>query len=278
MRMNRASKRSFKVILVSVITIAITIPTHTIIFGQKSMAQLPPLIPKSTTAPAPTNVTKAAPTNVTTTNKVTQPSASNANIPTPNNSVTGRNVTTPKGTPQGNATTTANSMTTKTAYAGNITTSTKSTGNTTQPQSSSVTGGSGQNQTNNMMGANLTGSIPIGPTIAKAIASQVHTSLANVSTTAEKAVGANAHSAAVRIGIVDGFLVYMALVVDNNNNFHGVLVDPGSGKVLGSTQMSMSAMMQGSMRMMMNTTMSGYGMGMMQNGMIKGPGMISGHP
>jgi len=37
-------------------------------------------------------------------------------------------------------------------------------------------------------------------------------------------------------------------------------------------------MMQGSMRMMMNTTMSGYGMGMMQNGMIKGPGMISGHP
>jgi len=70
----------------------------------------------------------------------------------------------------------------------------------------------------------------------------------------------------------------MALVVDNNNNFHGVLVDPGSGKVLASTQMSMSAMMQGSMRMMMNTTMSGYGMGMMQNGKIKGPGMISGHP
>jgi len=191
LRMNRASKRSFKVILVSVITIAITIPTHTIIFGQKSMAQLPPLIPKSTTAPAPTNVTKAAPTNVTTTNKVTQPSASNANIPTPNNSVTGRNVTTPKGTPQGNATTTANNMTTKTTYAGNFTTNTKSTGNTTHPRSSSVTGGRGQNQTNNMMGANLTGSIPIGPTIAKAIASQVHTSLANASTTAEKAVGSS---------------------------------------------------------------------------------------
>lgn len=42
-----------------------------------------------------------------------------------------------------------------------------------------------------MMGANLTGSIPIGPTIAKAIASQVHTSLANASTTAEKAVGSS---------------------------------------------------------------------------------------
>ena len=33
---------------------------------------------------------------------------------------------------------------------------------------------------------NLTGSIAIGPTIAKAIASQVHVSLANASTTAEK--------------------------------------------------------------------------------------------
>ena len=38
-------------------------------------------------------------------------------------------------------------------------------------------------------GPNITGSVAIGPTIAKAIASQVHVSLANASIIAEKAVG-----------------------------------------------------------------------------------------
>lgn len=144
-----------------------------------------------------------------------------------------------------------------------------------------TSGGSSQNQTNMMMGPNVTGSIPMGPTIAKAIASQIHVSLANASTTAEKAVGANAHAAAVRLGVVHGFLVYMALVVDSGNNFHGVLVDPGSGKVLASTQTSMAAMMQGMMGAgmgMMGHGMSGYGMGMTHQGMMNGPGMMKGHP
>ena len=144
---------------------------------------------------------------------------------------------------------------------------------------SSMMSGAGQNQSKMMMGTygpNITGSIPLGPTIAKAIASKVNVTLANASTTAEKAVGANAHAGAVRIGVVHGFLVYMALVVDSNNNFHGVLVDAGNGKVLASTQMSMMAMMQSGMGMM------GPGMGMMgpsmavpiQPGMMNGPGMM----
>ena len=58
--------------------------------------------------------------------------------------------------------------------------------------------------------------------------SQVHVTLAIASTTAENAVGANAHAAAVRIRLVHGFLVYVTLVVDSNNNFHGVLVDAGN--------------------------------------------------
>ena len=94
-------------------------------------------------------------------------------------------------------------------------------------KNSSMMSGTGQNQSKMMMGTygpNITESIPLGPTIAKAISSQVPVSLANASITAEKAVGANAHAAAVRIGVVHGFLVYMALVVDSNNNFHGVLV------------------------------------------------------
>ena len=128
----------------------------------------------------------------------------------------------------------------------------------------SMMSGASQNQSKMMMGTygpNVTGSVPLGPTIAKAIASQVHVTLANASTTAEKAVGANAHAVAVRIGVVHGFLVYMALVLDSNYGFHGVLVDAGNGKVLASIQMSMAAAMM----------QSGMGMGMM------GPGMMTGH-
>ena len=50
----------------------------------------------------------------------------------------------------------------------------------------------GQNKPNMMMGTygpNITGSVAIGPTMAKAIASQVHVSLANASIIAEKTVG-----------------------------------------------------------------------------------------
>jgi hypothetical protein len=118
---------------------------------------------------------------------------------------------------------------------------------------------------------NITGSVALGPTIAKTIESQVHVSLANASVIAEKAVGGNSHAAAVKIGVVNGFLVYMAFVVDSNNNFHGVLVDSGNGKVLSSTQVSMAALMRGGMGMM------GPGMGMMGPGMgMMGPGMFQG--
>jgi hypothetical protein len=130
-----------------------------------------------------------------------------------------------------------------------------------------------QNQTGIMLGANITGSIPIGPTIVKAIASQIHVSLANASTTAEKAVGPNAHSVAVRIGTVRGLLVYMALVHDmNTGTFHGVLVDPGNGKVLASTPFPLSAL-----GMIFGPDMMG-GNGMMGPGMMNGPGMMSGYP
>jgi len=151
-----------------------------------------------------------------------------------------------------------------------------------QTTNSTMTYGAGQNQSEMMMGTsgpNITGTIPLGPTIAKAISSQVHVSLANASITAEKAVGANAHAAAVRIGVVHGFLVYMAVVLDSNNNFHGVLVDAGNGKVLASTQLSMGAMMQMGMMgpSMMGSGMIGPSMGMMQHGMMHGPGMMMGH-
>jgi hypothetical protein len=99
--------------------------------------------------------------------------------------------------------------------------------------------GDNSNQNYFMMytyGPNITGSVKVGPTITKTIESQVHISLANASTIAEKAVGANAHTATVRIGIVYGFLAYKALVVDSNYGYHEILVDAGNGKVLATVQ------------------------------------------
>jgi hypothetical protein len=99
---------------------------------------------------------------------------------------------------------------------------------------------SSQNQTGTMS-ANLTSSIPLNPSLSpKALLSQVHVSLVNATTTAEKSVGTNAHSIAVRLGTVNGHLVYSALVYDmNTGTLHGVLVDPGNGKLLASTQIPM---------------------------------------
>jgi len=77
-------------------------------------------------------------------------------------------------------------------------------------------------------GPNITGSIAMGPTIAKAIASQVHVSLANASTTAEKAVGANAHAFPLP----------------------WCYIDPGNGEVLFSSVTSMGTMMGGNGGMM----------------------------
>ncbi|HET7147167.1 MAG TPA: hypothetical protein VFI73_01595 [Candidatus Nitrosopolaris sp.] len=141
---------------------------------------------------------------------------------------------------------------------------------------STMMGSSGnQNKSNIMLnsyGPNFTGSVALGPTIAKAIASQVHVSLANASTIAEKTVGANAHAEAVRLGAVHGFLVYMAIIADSNNGFHGVLVDPGNGKVLASTPVSMAALMSSDMGMM------GSEMGMGVMGSEMNQGMMSNSP
>jgi uncharacterized membrane protein YkoI len=105
----------------------------------------------------------------------------------------------------------------------------------------SVIGVNKPNMTVSAFGPNITGSISLGNMIAKNIESQVHVTLVNASTIAEKTVGANAHAISVRIGVVHGFLVYIALVVDSNYGFHTVLVDARNGKVLSSVQMSTAA-------------------------------------
>ena len=52
----------------------------------------------------------------------------------------------------------------------------------------------------------------------------------------------------------------MALILDSNNNFHGVIVDAVNGKVSTSSQMSLAGLMRSGMGMMMGND------GMMGNG------------
>jgi uncharacterized membrane protein YkoI len=122
-------------------------------------------------------------------------------------------------------------------------------------------GNTSQNKLNMTIGAlgpNITGSVSLAPIIAKAIASRVNVSLVNAAMIAEKAVGPNAHAVSVRIGVVHGFLVYIAVIVDGNYSFHTVLVDAGNGKVLSSAQLSIGAMMIRHGLMMRNGLLTGW--------------------
>jgi hypothetical protein len=108
-----------------------------------------------------------------------------------------------------------------------------------------MTGGDGsQGIANTTIGAgpNITGSLSLQNMLAKKAGSEVHLSLANASTVAEKSVGPNSHAVSVRIGVVRGFVVYIALVSDINHSIQRVLVDAGNGKVLSSTQLSIVPM------------------------------------
>src|SRR5438067_5661645 len=106
---------------------------------------------------------------------------------------------------------------------------------------SNMTGGStmGTNGPKSMMmtgnrGANITGSVPLLPTMMQALASRVHTSLNDATTTALKSVGGNSSAVAAFMRPENGFLVYNVIVLDANNTIHRVIVDAGNGKVLSS--------------------------------------------
>jgi len=84
---------------------------------------------------------------------------------------------------------------------------------------------------------NLTGSVQVFPRLSQIIQSKANASLSGAATSTEKAVGANSHVISAHLGVVNGFLVYIAHVVDANNNIHRVIVDAGNGKVLSTIQL-----------------------------------------
>ena len=120
-----------------------------------------------------------------------------------------------------------------------------------QTKSNITTGMMGGNKLKTTIGAsgtNITGSVSLAHLIAKTLASEVNVTLVNATTIAEKTVGSNAHAASARLAVVHGFLVYRALVVDSNYDFHTVVVDAGNGNVLSSAPLSIAnnGMMSGS--------------------------------
>jgi hypothetical protein len=84
---------------------------------------------------------------------------------------------------------------------------------------------------------NITTSIPVFPTLIKALRSEIHVSLNDATTNAMKAVGSNSSAVTGSIQSTRGFLVYTIIVLDSNNNIHLVMVDPGNGKVVSSQQL-----------------------------------------
>jgi uncharacterized membrane protein YkoI len=81
--------------------------------------------------------------------------------------------------------------------------------------------------------SNITGSIPLGPTISGAIYSKVKTALSDAVTIAQKAVGSNTSATLAFIRPLNGYLVYDVHVRNNSNNTTtAVIVDAGNGKVL----------------------------------------------
>ncbi|MFY9798024.1 MAG: hypothetical protein WAJ93_20225 [Candidatus Nitrosopolaris sp.] len=120
-----------------------------------------------------------------------------------------------------------------------------------QTKSNITTGMMGGNKLKTTIGAsgtNITGSVSLAHLIAKTLASEVNVTLVNATTIAEKTVGSNAHAVSARLAVVHGFLVYRALVVDSNYDFHTVVVDAGNGNVLSSAPLFIAnnGMMSGS--------------------------------
>ena len=84
---------------------------------------------------------------------------------------------------------------------------------------------------------NITGSIDFMSAIAKAIASQIKTSLSDASSAAEKSIGNNSHAVVAHVSDENGYLVYVVVIVDSNGKVHKLIIDPANNKILLSREL-----------------------------------------
>ena len=110
----------------------------------------------------------------------------------------------------------------------------------------------------------VTGTINMFNTMYQSIASKFNVSLVQAITTAENSVGNNSYAMEAKTDVNNGYLVYSVILGSPDMKFYDVIVDPGSGQVLSSFQLSM---MDG---MMMIHGWNNQDNGMMMMGMKNG--------
>lgn len=88
------------------------------------------------------------------------------------------------------------------------------------------------NRTQKQQQVNITGSIPLQSTISQALRSEIQVPMAEAITTAQNTAGENSSVVAAFLSPLKGFLVYNIGVMDANNTLYKVIVDPGNGEVL----------------------------------------------
>jgi hypothetical protein len=80
---------------------------------------------------------------------------------------------------------------------------------------------------------NITGTVPLGSTINKALTSEIKTTLTDAISIAQKFVGSNSSATLALLRPLSGYLVYDVHVTNKSNNTsYAIIVDPGSGQVL----------------------------------------------
>jgi hypothetical protein len=104
----------------------------------------------------------------------------------------------------------------------------------------------------------INGTINLQQTIFEAIGSKVNTTLTQAITTAEQSVGNNSFALAAFGGPYGDYLVYTIILGTPGMEFHKVIIDPGTGQVLASQEMSQKEWMKmQQMQHMMHSGMSG---------------------
>lgn len=121
------------------------------------------------------------------------------------------------------------------------------------------------NKSSGAHGKAINGTIDLEQTIFQAIGAKVNTTLMQAITTAEQTIGNNSFAMAAFGGPYGSYLVYTIILGTPAMEFHKVIVDPGTGLVLSSEQISQKEWMkmQQMHHMMHGEARGGGGMGMM---------------
>ncbi len=88
------------------------------------------------------------------------------------------------------------------------------------------------NRTEKSQQVNITGSIPLQSTINQALRSEIQVPMSEAITTAQNTAGRNSSVVGAFLSPLKGFLVYNIGVMSANNTLYKVIVDPGNGEVL----------------------------------------------